>query len=66
MSAVTHAQPRALDPPRTNRAPDELELACIVCHGDVGRSEKVVYWPPTATRVGVIAHCRCLNIAGSL
>ena len=29
-------------------APDELELVCIVCHGDVGRTEKVVYWPPTA------------------
>ncbi len=67
MSATAaHAHPRALDPPRTNKAPDELQLACIVCRGEVGRTEKVAYWPPTADRVGVIAHVRCLNVAGSL
>lgn len=65
MSAATGTAPTgALEPPPLPR--DELELACIVCHGHVGRTEKVAYWPPTAERPGVIAHVRCIAKKGSL
>lgn len=40
--------------------PDELELSCIVCSGQIGRQENVVYWPPAKNRPGVIAHKRCV------
>ena len=42
-------------PPR----PDELELLCIACHQRCGAQENIVYWPPSRTRPGVIAHRRC-------
>jgi len=55
MSAIAGtAEVAAYDP--NNDAGDELVLSCIVCRGR----------PPTKDRVGVIAHCRCLNDAGSL
>jgi hypothetical protein len=68
MSAATGTAPSsALGPPvRQLLEADELELSCLVCHGEVSHTEKVAYWPPTPDRVGVIAHVRCLGERGSL
>lgn len=64
MAAAT-APTSPLETDQPNPPLEELELLCILCHGEIGRTEKVTYWPPNPKKntPGVIAHTRCFDEA---